>query len=82
VRSCKSFVLFFVKRFVQMFVFYLIFFMTRKRLSHPNNSYYLRGELSMSQGRNFTPLVRKCYELFLDVEWVTKVKVGLLIFVV
>jgi len=32
--------------------------------------------------RNFTPLIKKCYELYFGAKWVTKIKVGPLIFVV
>ena len=39
--------------------------MSRKCLNHPDTFCYVCGELkSKSQRRNFTPLIKKCYELY------------------
>jgi hypothetical protein len=40
-------------------------FMLRRCLNHPDSFCYVCGELTFkSQGRNFTPLIKKCYELY------------------
>jgi len=44
---------------------YYIFIMPRKCLNHPDTFCYMCGELIFqSQRQNFTPLIKKCYELY------------------
>jgi hypothetical protein len=41
--------------------------MPKKCVNHPDNFYYVRGNLTFKdQGRNLTPVVIKYYELYFD----------------
>jgi len=74
-------VFFLVESFVEEHCVCYIFTMPSKRLNHSDTFCYVWGEQTLkSQRRNFTLLIINFMSLILGVNFVTKIKVGPLIF--
>jgi len=80
--SCKCWVFLLLKCFAQKGCVCCIFIVPRQCLNYPDTFSYVGDDMTFrSQTPNFTPLIKKCYELHFGVKRVTKIKFGPLIFV-
>ena len=57
--------------------------MSKKCVNHPHNFCHVCGDLTFKdQGRNLTPLFKKCYELYFGCKEGNKIRTGPLIYAV